>query len=821
MPPQILRFTGNWRPYQAAVLSKFEDYLDDSKLHLIAAPGSGKTVLGIELFSRLAKPTVVVVPRISIQRQWVAAIEKLFKASSADEVTISQTVDKPAMIMVITYQALKSLQQKWSGQSLTELGAPDRFVLVLDECHHMLGSWADTTSELISAGYIDKVVALTATPPLDAVPSAWAKYQHVCGAADFEISAAELVSHKSLCPHQDFVYVSQPSTVENNVIQDIQKRRDALENNLLTAPEMATIIAGSLVLFESLGSPFQIGHIDALNALRHVAAKMGALESHREAHSWLGGDVVSDGYDLQKLEAYLDFVFEPQVIAAHDTNAANTVKSWCREAGFWEDNRPCLITPGAVRGLLDNSGSKIVSICNIAKNEFATLGGALRLLVLVDFIGTMDGDIGGYGHDRIPSDIPQRRLTAIGAFAALLTHFDAVGAQVALVTGEVCIVPHWLARQCGINTTKTAPEWIGDSHCSISGSKAHIDRLVAACTDEMRAGGLKILVGTASLLGEGWDCDAINVLVLASQIGSFVTSNQMRGRAIRIHPNQPDKVANIWHLLTCSGDAALDKADFDKLARRFDGFVAPHHNGREICSGVQRIGLTVDEMGDLSTRNMTTLAAADNRQATAVAWQTALAEAKNGSLAQQFSLQHRTIPFRLTTAFLFKAKGAFSRLLNPLAAFYHSGTIDMNTLITQRLAKMVIISLGEAGLLRDPARLFKVKFSEATSFTVSGGNLKDQAIISESISQLLSCTASTRYALAVKLPLCRPIYLFVPKRLGTNKDLVKLLQRNLARVTGPTQANFLGDSGKELHLQLMQADDNDRVNGLVMRRLWS
>ena len=75
MPPQILRFTGNWRPYQAAVLSKFEDYLDDSKLHLIAAPGSGKTVLGIELFSRLAKPTVVVVPRISIQRQWVAAIE--------------------------------------------------------------------------------------------------------------------------------------------------------------------------------------------------------------------------------------------------------------------------------------------------------------------------------------------------------------------------------------------------------------------------------------------------------------------------------------------------------------------------------------------------------------------------------------------------------------------------------------------------------------------------------------------------------------------------------------------------------------------------
>ena len=145
----------------------------------------------------------------------------------------------------------------------------------------------------------------------------------------------------------------------------------------------------------------------------------------------------------------------------------------------------------------------------------------------------------------------------------------------------------------------------------------------------------------------------------------------------------------------------------------------------------------------------------------------------------------------------------------------------MNTLITQRLAKMVIKSLGEAGLLRDPVRLFKVKFSEESSFTVSGGNLKDQAIISESISQLLNCTELTRYALALKLPLCRPIYLFVPKRLGTNKDLVKLLQRHLATVVGPTQAHFLGESGKALHLTLMQSADSDGVNQLATRRLWS
>ena len=145
----------------------------------------------------------------------------------------------------------------------------------------------------------------------------------------------------------------------------------------------------------------------------------------------------------------------------------------------------------------------------------------------------------------------------------------------------------------------------------------------------------------------------------------------------------------------------------------------------------------------------------------------------------------------------------------------------MNTLITQRLAKAVIVSLADAGLLRDPAPLFKVKFSDATSFTIGGGNLRDQAIIDESNRQLFSCTNETRYALAVTMPLCRPIYLFVPKRLGANKDLVNLLQRHMAVVIGPTQAQFLGDNGKALHLRLLQAGYAGSVNKLSTRRLWS
>jgi len=57
---------------------------------------------------------------------------------------------------------------------------------------------------------------------------------------------------------------------------------------------------------------------------------------------------------------------------------------------------------------------------------------------------------------------------------------------------------------------------------------------VCLITSVFEQGGITVLVGTKSLLGEGWDAPCINTLVLASFVGSFVLSNQMRGRAIRV-----------------------------------------------------------------------------------------------------------------------------------------------------------------------------------------------------------------------------------------------------------------------------------------------
>ena len=74
----ILQFKGTWRDYQERVLSNSGKYLADGKLHIVAAPGSGKTTLGIELIRRLGEPCLILSPSITIRQQWLARITEGF-----------------------------------------------------------------------------------------------------------------------------------------------------------------------------------------------------------------------------------------------------------------------------------------------------------------------------------------------------------------------------------------------------------------------------------------------------------------------------------------------------------------------------------------------------------------------------------------------------------------------------------------------------------------------------------------------------------------------------------------------------------------------
>eukprot|EP01038_Epipyxis_sp_PR26KG_P000136 gene136-196_t len=77
-----LSFQGKWRSYQKQVLDELDTHLDNNHLHIVAAPGSGKTILGLEVMRRLGKPALVLAPTVTIRNQWAQRLSMFLSAGS-------------------------------------------------------------------------------------------------------------------------------------------------------------------------------------------------------------------------------------------------------------------------------------------------------------------------------------------------------------------------------------------------------------------------------------------------------------------------------------------------------------------------------------------------------------------------------------------------------------------------------------------------------------------------------------------------------------------------------------------------------------------
>jgi len=235
--PESMVFQKTWRSYQARILEHLDRYLDDRRLHIIAAPGSGKTVLGLEVVRRINRPTLVLAPTITIRNQWADRLVDHFLPGGEPRPSwVSVDLKNPALLTIATYQALHSLcsgevdkeseqineeeinnhsrnefKDDVDGSCPTEALAqlPEQLknanfkTLVVDEAHHLRAEWWKTLTFVVEHLNTPTVVALTATPPYDVSPFEWQRYEELCGAADAEVSVPELVLQGDLCPHQD------------------------------------------------------------------------------------------------------------------------------------------------------------------------------------------------------------------------------------------------------------------------------------------------------------------------------------------------------------------------------------------------------------------------------------------------------------------------------------------------------------------------------------------------------------------------------------------------------------------------------------------
>ena len=312
----LLQFKGTWREYQDRVLTNSQKYLADRKLHIVAAPGSGKTTLGIELIRRLGEPCLILSPSITIRQQWLERITEGFLADGCSPETIlSNDLKNMKMITAVTYQALYSAVKHYEGaledqeeSGEESAGDPETSETVdfrdfdffkavkgagirticLDEAHHLRSEWWKALETFMKEMDGATVIALTATPPYDSTPNQWKRYIDLCGPIDEEISTPELVREGSLCPHEDYVYFNWPAGDELREIEEYQKKTAKVRDELLADREFARMVASHKGLADPEGYSEVVYYIHPQTGILYFHRHPNKLVKYNQDGEFLG-----------------------------------------------------------------------------------------------------------------------------------------------------------------------------------------------------------------------------------------------------------------------------------------------------------------------------------------------------------------------------------------------------------------------------------------------------------------------------------------------------------------------------------------------------
>lgn len=600
-----VKFKWTFRDYQQRVLDNSKRYLKDKKINIVAAPGSGKTILGLELIVRLNSPCIILSPTITIRDQW----SERFKEAFLDEREnindyFSSDLNNIKLLNSISYQALHSAINNVvceDDEEVIDYRNVDLFKLVndnnitticLDEAHHLQNEWQKALEKFIKGlGRNVTIISLTATPPYDASEEEWNRYIGVCGEIDEEIFVPELVKQNTLCPHQDYVYFNYPTKEE---IDDFKEYRN--KAYLAIDEVIKTNAFARLYRFNNSKYNFSYGRIykdskgfaSLLSLFDYASLKVNKSVSRN-----MFGAKEVEKFDLVKGEHAVKYMLDCDDL---DEEEKEEILDIFKKYSLVERGKVKLDLNEKLKKKLVSSTGKLVSIENIVKSEYCSLANNLRMLVLTDYIKKESiVDIG--------ENTKFNNISIVSIFETIRR--SDIGVKIGALSGSLVILPLSL-KEVLIDEFKLSEKifslkQINNTEYGSFTLKGSNKDKVSLLSDLFKKGYVEVLVGTKSLLGEGWDSPCINSLILASFVGSYMLSNQMRGRAIRIYKDNLNKVSNIWHLVTIEPSYIFDNNksinnektivshDYETLKRRFTAFVGPNYEKRKIESGIERL----------------------------------------------------------------------------------------------------------------------------------------------------------------------------------------------------------------------------------------
>lgn len=675
-PLSALRFTGELRSYQSAVMEGLEreswlaggpeEDAGGRALHLVAPPGSGKTILGLALAVREGRRALVLAPTTVIRDQWAEeartrfALEENPGAGPAGErrapeesgsgrtrVRITLDSDEIGDLSIMTYQKIAAVDRSnpftdvareqwieemelaWSDRERAEawleelrttnrgaysaglrkraaairkdLRALDPAVLektlhpnalrligaivragvgtiVLDECHHLLDHWALVVhllrAKLREAGLDPLLIGLTATPPDPETPKEEENYSGLLGEVDYEVPTPAVIRAGDLAPFRTWAWFTDPTPAERSFIDEHAGMLDSRLSALLASPDGRSFLLEALIGPEADEGGAVPGDLAlrmrrAVEADPYLALSAGRMLSRMGAStlSPLERAIVSRLPDVERpaLDDRLLLVARHALtrLLPDDSRAEEwrATKSLLQAFGYHLTDRGIRRGPNPIDTTLARSESKERAVLDILRLEDDP---RMRAAVVTDLaqhndrsaILDEDGEAGPGGALRCFS------IIAADPFSAHLHPVLVTGKHLRILAGD--------EELAGALRAKTgAPLEVlstlgGVCELAVEGAAPSV--LVDAVAAVMTEGLVRLVVGTRGLLGEGWDCPALNTLIDLTTVTTSTATQQLHGRTLRLDPAWPRKAAHNW-VLACLPPKSAEYANTRELER--------------------------------------------------------------------------------------------------------------------------------------------------------------------------------------------------------------------------------------------------------------
>lgn len=669
-PP--ITFAGELRPSQKDVAAIARRQLErgERRIHIVAPPGSGKTVIGLYLWAECVRqPALVLSPNSAIQAQWAARTSLFEMPEESLGTVVSTSSQHPGLLTSLTYQSVtlpsgasaeldaRALElwvevllendqaesheaaEIWiddlrrhnpdyfnqrvghyrkrvrdadamSGQALDALheSARDTLtrlrdtgvgLLILDECHHLMGHWGRVLAEVEGFFGDPVIVGLTATPPDRAGrrQEDVDRYDAFFGEIDYEVPVPSVVKDGFLAPYQDLAYFVRPTSEELAYIARADEQFAQIVEELC-APRERAATAPPPQTSDTSSRESLIDWVQTVLSTRRTPTGTAAdwRKFHRRDPEFaeaavqflllrdlpLPADVPhvplpdEDNVDdmlVTVLDRYVRHCLRRSPHEA-DHRLAERATDRLRLLGVQitdTGHRPCA---SPVTRVIAYTRNKTAALVPILTAERGILGDSLRAVVIADYEKTsaITADVAHLLDDEAGG--------AIAAFRAILGDGVTELLDPVLLTGSTVLVDSdlserflteaaaWLTERS--MTVELARTTQPDGFCVITGSgQDWCPRVYVQLITELFQRGLtRCLVGTRGLLGEGWDANTINVLIDLSTVTTSMTVNQLRGRSIRLDPNDPEKLANNWDVVCIAPEFTKGLDDYHRFIRK-------------------------------------------------------------------------------------------------------------------------------------------------------------------------------------------------------------------------------------------------------------